>query len=195
MRISNDKNNILVHPPDGAVILTKHRRQRLRGISGVGDTEKNALAVYYTDTKWPCNRNCFSTPVYYIIFIVIYRSYYIYNIILYDVNAPAVAAEYDAHIHPHVMGSVATIKAVKRTGVVLTFYYYYYYFFFVPWKCSLSFGKGHYRRIPPGFGKGEQKPTLLYIVVIMANFGYLYVIIVRIIIRNKIIYYYYYRYV
>jgi len=48
---------------------------------------------------------------------------------LHDVNAPAVAAGYDAHIHPHVMGSVATIKAVKRTGVVLTFYYYYYYFF------------------------------------------------------------------
>jgi len=47
MRISNDKNNILALPPGGAVILTKHRRRRLRGVSGVGDTENNALAVYY----------------------------------------------------------------------------------------------------------------------------------------------------
>jgi len=50
------------------------------------------------------------------------------------VNTPAATAGYDAHIHPHVMGSVATIIAVKRTGVVLIYFitiFFFHKIFFV----------------------------------------------------------------
>jgi len=115
-----------------------------------------------TDTKWPCcNRNCFY------IYYCYYRSHYIififiYYIIYYTMRTHLLLllGRYDAHIHPHVMGSVALLEPSK--GPVWSLYILLLFFFPEIFFCSLSFGKGHYRRIPSRFGAGGKNNSRPY---------------------------------